>query len=58
MDSIMTDTLSVKRNLYFFRVMPTQIYLMKMNDFWITVSYSPPHYQRQKSKKSKVQKIR
>ena len=26
--------------------MPTKIYRIKMNDFWINVSYSPPHYPR------------
>ena len=36
--------------------MPTKIYLIKMNDFWINVSYSPPHYPRQKTKKSQVPK--
>ena len=30
--------------------MPTKIYRIKMNDFWINVSYSPPHYSRQKNK--------
>ena len=30
--------------------MPTKIYRIKMNDFWINVSYSPPHYARQKNK--------
>ena len=32
--------------------MPTKIYRIKMNDFWINVSYSdcPPHYPRQYSK--------
>ena len=30
--------------------MPTKIYLIKMNDFWINVSYSPPHYPRKKNK--------
>ena len=38
--------------------MPTKIYRIKMNDFLINVSYSPPHYARQKTKKSNVQKIR
>ena len=38
--------------------MPTKIYRIKMNDFWINVSYSPPHYARQKTKKSNVPKIR
>ena len=38
--------------------MPTKIYRTKMNDFWINVSYSPPHYPRQKAKKSNVPKIR
>ena len=38
--------------------MPTKIYRIKINDFWINVSYSPPHYPRQKTKKSKVAKIR
>ena len=38
--------------------MPTKIYRIKMNDFWINVSYSPPHkYPRQKTKKLKVPKI-
>ena len=36
--------------------MPTKIYRIKMNDFWINVSYSPPHYPRQKTKKSNVPK--
>ena len=36
--------------------MPTKIYRIKMKDFWISVSYSPPHYPRQKTKKSKVPK--
>ena len=35
--------------------MPTKIYLIKMKDFWISVS---PHYPRQKTKKSKVPKMR
>ena len=30
--------------------MPTKIYRIKMNDFWINVSYSPPHYPRQETK--------
>ena len=30
--------------------MPTKIYHIKMNDFWTNVSYSPPHYPRQKNK--------
>ena len=30
--------------------MPTKIYRIKMNDFWINVSYSPPHYPRKKNK--------
>ena len=38
--------------------MPTKIYRIKMNDFWINVSYSPPHYPHQKTKKSKLPKIR
>ena len=38
--------------------MPTKIYRIKMNDFRIIVSYSPPHYPRQKTKKSNVPKIR
>ena len=38
--------------------MPTKIYRIKMSDFWISVSYSPPHYPRQNTKKSKVPKIR
>ena len=29
--------------------MPTKIYRIKINDFWINVSYSP-HYPRQKNK--------
>ena len=37
--------------------MPTKIYGIKINDFWINVSYSPPHYPRQKTKKSKLPKI-
>ena len=36
--------------------MPTKIYRIKMNDFWINVSYNPPHYARQKTKKSNVPK--
>ena len=38
--------------------MPTKIYLIKMNDFWFNVSYGPPHYPRQKTKKSKLPKMR
>ena len=38
--------------------MPTKIYRIKMNDFWIIVSYSPPHYARQKTKKSNVPNMR
>ena len=38
--------------------MPTKIYLIKMNDFWINVSYNSPHYPRQKTKKLKVSKMR
>ena len=38
--------------------MPTKIYRIKMNDFWINVSYSPPNYPRQKQIKSKVPKMR
>ena len=30
--------------------MPTKIYRIKMNDFWINVSYSSPHYPRSKNK--------
>ena len=30
--------------------MPTKIYRIKMNDFWINVRYSRPHYPRQKNK--------
>ena len=37
--------------------MPTKIYRIKINDFWINVSYSPPHYPRQKTKKSNVPKM-
>ena len=38
--------------------MPTKIYRIKMNDFWINVSYSPPHYPRQKTKKLNMPKLR
>ena len=38
--------------------MPTKIYRIKMNDFWINVSYSPPRYARQKTKKSNMPKMR
>ena len=38
--------------------MPTKIYGIKMNDFWINVRYSPPHYARQKTKKSNKLKMR
>ena len=34
--------------------MPTKIYVIKMNDFWINVSYSPPHYPRQKTKEIEI----
>ena len=30
--------------------MPTKKYRIKMNDFWINGSYSPPHHPRQKNK--------
>ena len=33
-----------------FRAMPTKIYRIKMNDFWVNVSYSPPHYPHQKQR--------
>ena len=36
--------------------MPTRIYRIKMNDFWINVSYSPPHYPRQKNKEIEIAK--
>ena len=36
--------------------MPTKIYRVKMNDFWINVSYSPPHYPCQKTRNRKCQK--
>ena len=35
--------------------MPTKIYRIKMNDFWINVSYSPPHYPRQKQRNRNCQ---
>ena len=34
--------------------MPTKIYRIKMHDFWINVSYSPPHYPRQKNKEIEI----
>ena len=34
--------------------MPTKIYRIKMNDFWINVSYSPPHYALKKTNKSNM----
>ena len=38
--------------------MPTKIYRIKINDFWINVSYSPPHYPRQKKQRNrKCQKL-
>ena len=36
--------------------MPTKFYRIKMNDFWINVSYSPPHYPRQKQRNRNCQK--
>ena len=36
--------------------MPTKIYRIKINDFWINVSYNPPHYAHQKTKKSNMTK--
>ena len=37
--------------------MPTKIYRIKMNEFWINGSYSPLHYARQKTKKSNMPKM-
>ena len=37
--------------------MPTKIYRIKSNDCWINVSYSPPHYAHQKTKKSNMPKM-
>ena len=45
-----SSTLSVKRNLELFRVMPTKSYRIKMNDFWINVSYSPSSLPTSKNK--------
>ena len=47
-----------KETYNFLEWCPTKIYGIKMNDFWINVSYSPPHYPRQKTKKSKLPKMR
>ena len=38
--------------------MPTKIFRIKINDFWINVTNSPPHYARQKTKKSNMPPIR
>ena len=38
--------------------MPTEIYRIKMNEFWINGSYSPLHYARQTTKKSNMPKMR
>ena len=46
------------KETYIFRAMSTLIYRIKINYFWFNVSYSPPHYACQKTKKSNKPKMR
>ena len=49
-------TLSVKRNFNFLEWCPLKIYLIKMNDFWINVSYSLHYPCKKKQRNLKCQK--